>query len=153
MDFILRVNGSGGKHLHMPAGGSLNPASHETVDNKMHFVFQEGKTVFRHAVTGMVDVSKKILNRNSVSKNDIKLLIPHQANIRIIDSVSQKLELTQDQVMINISKYGNTTAATIPLAMYEAHQKKMMSKGDRILLAAFGAGFTWGSLLLNWAMD
>lgn len=152
-DFILHIDGSGGNSLYMPAGGSLLPPSHETVDKKMHYVYQDGKTVYKHAVTGMTDVSVKIMKRNKLTGKDIKLLIPHQANFRIIDAVAKKMKLNQDQVIINIDKYGNTTAATIPLAMSEAYQEKRMSKGDWIVLSAFGAGFTWGSLLLRWAID
>ncbi len=152
-DFILHIDGSGGNSLYMPAGGSLRPPSHETVDKKMHYVYQDGKTVYKHAVTGMTDVSVKIMKRNKLTGKDIKLLIPHQANFRIIDAVAKKMKLNQDQVIINIDKYGNTTAATIPLAMSEAYQEKRMSKGDLIVLSAFGAGYTWGSLLLRWAID
>jgi 3-oxoacyl-[acyl-carrier-protein] synthase III len=152
-DFILRMDGSGHAYLNVPAGGSLLPASHETVEKKMHCVFQDGKTVFKHAVTGMAEVSAKLLEKNNLKSKDIKLLIPHQANIRIIDSVAKRLGLEPEQVIVNLQEYGNTTAGTIPLAMSEAYHKKMMVRGDRILISAFGAGFTWGSLLLVWAMD
>ena len=152
-DFILRMDGSGHCYLNVPAGGSLFPASLDTVGKKMHCVFQDGKTVFKNAVTGMAEVSAKLLERNNLGSKDIKLLIPHQANIRIIDSVAKKLGLEPEQVMVNIQNYGNTTAGTIPLAMSEAYHKKMMVRGDRILISAFGAGFTWGSLLLVWAID
>ena len=152
-DFILRMDGSGHCYLNVPAGGSLFPASYQTVEKKMHCVFQDGKTVFKNAVTGMAEVSAKLLERNNLGSKDIKLLIPHQANIRIIDSVAKKLGLEPEQVMVNIQNYGNTTAGTIPLAMSEAYHKKMMVRGDRILISAFGAGFTWGSLLLVWAID
>ena len=152
-DFILRMDGSGHCYLNVPAGGSLFPASLDTVGKKMHCVFQDGKTVFKNAVTGMAEVSAKLLERNNLGSKDIKLLIPHQANIRIIDSVAKKLGLEPEQVMVNIQNYGNTTAGTIPLAMSEAYHKKMMVRGDRILISAFGAGFTWGSLLIVWAMD
>ncbi len=152
-DFILRMDGSGHSYLNVPAGGSLFPASYETVEKKMHCIFQDGKTVFKNAVTGMAEVSAKLLERNNLRGKDIKLLIPHQANIRIIDSVAKKLGLEPEQIMVNIQNYGNTTAGTIPLAMSEAYHKKMMFRGDRILVSAFGAGFTWGSLLLVWAMD
>lgn len=152
-DFILRLDGSGSPYLNVPAGGSLLPASPETVEKRMHYVFQDGKTVFKHAVIGMADLSAKLLERNRLGSKDIKLLIPHQANIRIIDSVAKKLGLEPEQLIVNIEKYGNTTAGTIPLAMSEAYHKKMMSRGDRILISAFGAGFAWGSLLLVWAID
>ena len=152
-DFINHIDGVGGKYLYMPAGGSVLPPSHETVDKRMHYVKQDGRAVFKNAVIGMYDVSAKVLQRNGLTAKDVKLFIPHQANIRIINSVAEKMGLTQDQVVINIEKYGNTTAATIPLAMSEAYQEKRMNKGDWILLASFGAGFTWGSILLKWAMD
>ena len=152
-DYIFRLDGSGAKYLNMPAGCSLFPASHETVDKKMHYVFQDGKKIFKFAVTEMSDVSIKIMEKNRLTGKDIKLLIPHQANLRIINAVAKKMGLTHDQVMINIEKYGNTTAGTIPIAMSEAYQKKMMSKGDWIVISTFGAGFTSGSLLLKWALD
>jgi len=152
-DFILHLDGSGFKYLCMPAGGSLLPASHETVKEKKHYLYQEGKTVFKYAVNGMSDVATKIMEKNGLTAKDIKLLIPHQANLRIIDAVANKMKLNKEQVIININKYGNTTAGTIPIAMSEAYEKKMMSKGDWVILSTFGAGFTWGSLLLKWAMD
>ena len=152
-DFINHLDGAGGKYLYVPAGGSVLPPSHETVDKRMHYVKQDGRTVFKNAVIGMYDVSAKVLQRNGLTAKDVKLFIPHQANIRIINSVAEKMGLNQDQVVINIEKYGNTTAATIPLAMSEAYREKRMSKGDWILLASFGAGFTWGSILLKWAID
>jgi len=152
-DFLLHLDGSGFRHLWVEGGGSLYPASHETVDKKMHYIYQDGRTVFKNAVTGMTDVSLKILEKNGLTGKDIKFLIPHQANIRIIDAVAQKIGLEPEQVIVNIHKYGNTTAATIPVAMSEAYQEKKMSKGDWILMTAFGAGFTWGSLLLKWGMD
>lgn len=153
IDFDLHMDGKGSEFLFIPGGGSLHPASHETVENKMHFVFQDGKTVFKNAINGMSDISEKIIKRNGLNSNDIKLFIPHQANIRIIDSVSKRLGLKSEQGLVNIEKYGNTTAATIPLAMSEAYQDKIFQKDDWILLSAFGAGFTWGSLLMKWAMD
>jgi 3-oxoacyl-[acyl-carrier-protein] synthase-3 len=152
-DFILHLDGSGYKYLNIEGGGSLWPASHETVDKKMHYVYQDGKAVFKHAVIGMVDVSAEILKKNNYKAKDIKLFIPHQANYRIIDAVAKKMEFSPDQTIINLNKYGNTTSATIPLAMSEAYQKKMMKKGDPVILTAFGAGFAWGSLLLRWAID
>ena len=152
-DYIFRLDGSGTNLLNVQAGGSLFPSSHETVDKKMHYIFQDGKKIFKYAVTEMSDVSIKIMEKNKLTGKDIKLLIPHQANLRIIDAVAKKMGLTRDQVMINIEKYGNTTAGTIPIAMSEAYQKKMMSKGDWIVISTFGAGFTSGSLLLKWALD
>jgi 3-oxoacyl-[acyl-carrier-protein] synthase-3 len=152
-DFMLRLDGSGHPYLNVPGGGSLVPASHETVEKDMHFIRQDGKTVFKHAVTGMTDISLKLLKKNRLTAKDIRLFIPHQANSRIIDAVGKKLGLEPDQVVVNIQHYGNTTAATIPIAMSEAFEKKMMTRGDRILLSAFGAGFAWGSLLLKWAIE
>lgn len=152
-DYELHLDGSGAKYLYMEGGGSLHPATHETVDKKMHYVYQDGRIVFKHAISGMADVSGRLLKKNGVAPEDVKLLIPHQANFRIIDSVAKKLGLRPDQVMINIQKYGNTTAATIPMAMSEAWQEGKLKKGDRVLMSAFGAGFTWGSLLLTWTMD
>ncbi len=152
-DFDLRLDGEGAQYLYIPAGGSLEPASPETVEKRKHYVLQDGKAVFKRAVTGMSEVSKQILDRNGLRPADIKYLIPHQANFRIIDSVAKKLELTSGQVIINIENYGNTTAATIPLAMSEAYEKKMLSKGDWLVLSAFGAGFTWGSVLVRWSMN
>ncbi len=152
-DFIFHIDGSGIKYLNVPAGGSLMPASHETVDKKMHYVYQAGKKIFKYAVTEMSNISIKIMKKNNLKNKDIKLLIPHQANRRIIDAVSKKIGFRDDQVMINIEKYGNTTAGTIPIAMSEAYQKGRMSKGDWIIISTFGAGFTSGTLLLKWAID
>jgi 3-oxoacyl-[acyl-carrier-protein] synthase III len=152
-DFDMHLDGVGVQYLCVAAGGSLRPATHETVEKKMHFVYQDGKTVYKHAVIGMSDVSKRVVERNHLTGKDIDLLIPHQANYRIIDAVAKKLELDPERIVINIEKYGNTTAGTIPIAMSEAYREKRMKKGDWILLSAFGAGFTWGSMLLKWAMD
>lgn len=152
IDFDLHMNGKGSEFLYIAGGGSLHPASHDTVEKKMHYVYQDGKTVFKHAITAMSDVSKKLLDMNNLTSSDIKLFIPHQANLRIIDAVSRKLGLNSEQGFVNIEKYGNTTAATIPLAISEAYQDKIIKKDDWILLSAFGAGFTWGSLLLKWAI-
>jgi 3-oxoacyl-[acyl-carrier-protein] synthase-3 len=151
-DFIIRLDGSGAEHLSMAAGGSLQPACHETVDQKLHCVKQNGKKVFKHAVSGMADVSAEILARNYLTGKDIKCLIPHQANLRIIDATAKRMGLNPEQVVININKYGNTTAATIPLAMSEAYGSNRLIKGDWVVMSAFGAGFTWGSLLFRWAM-
>jgi len=152
-DFILHLDGSGAESLKIEAGGSLYPASRETVDQKLHYIWQDGKTIFKHAVTGMADVSVKIMERNKLTEKDIKFFIPHQANYRIIDAAAKKMRLDTDRFIININKYGNTTAATIPLAMSETYQNKKLKRGDWVLLAAFGAGFTWGSVLLRWAID
>jgi 3-oxoacyl-[acyl-carrier-protein] synthase-3 len=152
LDHVLHLDGGGAEFLKVPAGGSLEPATHDTVDRRLHYVHQEGRTVFKQAVNGMIDVSQTILLRNHLVAADLKLMIPHQANLRIIEAVADKLGLTADQVVVNIADYGNTTAATIPIAMSEAHARQRMQQGDPILITAFGAGFTWGALLLNWAM-
>jgi 3-oxoacyl-[acyl-carrier-protein] synthase-3 len=151
MDSILQVDGSGVKHLHMVAGGSLHPASHETVDKKQHFVFQEGQAVFKVAVSKMADVSVDIMNRNNLTHDDIKYLVPHQANLRIIEATARRMEISREQVMINIEKYGNTTAGTIPLCLWDFEH--LLKKGDNLILTSFGAGFTWGSMYIKWAYD
>ena len=152
-DFIMHVDGTGAESLMIAGGGSLHPTSPETLDEKMHYIWQDGKTVFKHAVVGMADVSAKIVERNNLGDKDIRFFIPHQANYRIIDAAAKKLGLDPERVVININKYGNTTAATIPLAMSETYRANKLQKGDWIVLAAFGAGFTWGSVLLRWAID
>jgi 3-oxoacyl-[acyl-carrier-protein] synthase-3 len=152
IDFILKSDGSGGEHLHMMGGGSLHPATYETVDRKMHYIFQDGPTVFKFAVTNMADVSAEILEKHNLNGHDIKFFIPHQANLRIIDAAAKRMGLNQSQVIVNIKNYGNTTAATIPLALSEAYHENKVNKGDIIVMAAFGAGFTWGSLLLRWVI-
>lgn len=149
IDSINRMDGSGIGCLYMPAGGSLKPPTHETIDNREHFVKQEGKTVFKRAVKDMADVCVEILERNHLKGEDVKLFVPHQANIRIIDGAAERMNLPKEKVALNISHYGNTTAATIPTALYQATQKGMVKKGDLVLLASFGAGFTWGSALLR----
>lgn len=149
MDYIHHVDGLGRHHLHMKAGGSLRPASCETVENDEHFVYQEGQTVFKYAVTGMADVAVEIMERHQLRPNDVAWLVPHQANMRIIDATARRMGLSREKVMINIQKYGNTTAATIPLCLWD--YEKQLKKGDNIILAAFGAGFTWGSIYLKWA--
>ena len=149
-DWILRSDGSGGKFLYMPGGGSLNPASAETVSQKMHYVHQNGRNVFKFAVKGMVEVSQAILARNDLTTQDLKLYIPHQANLRIIKATAAKLDLDEDRVAINIDRYANTTAGTIPICLSEAAASGRIETGDLLLLASFGAGFTWGSLLLRW---
>ncbi len=153
LDFILKSDGSGGKYLYMPGGGSLHPASHETVEKRMHYIRQEGRTVFKFAVTGMAEVTEAILQKNHLTGKDIKYFVPHQANLRIIDATGKRLGLAEEQVLVNIDKYGNTTAATIPLGLSELYHEGKLKKGDLVLMAAFGAGFTWGSLLLRWAID
>ncbi|AXY77825.1 ketoacyl-ACP synthase III [Paraflavitalea soli] len=148
-DSILRSDGSGGNYLHMKAGGSLRPASHETVANNEHYAYQEGQAVFKFAVKGMADVSAELLERNQLTGDDIAWLVPHQANKRIIDATADRMGLSHEKVMLNIQRYGNTTAATIPLCLWE--WEKQLNKGDNIVLAAFGGGFTWGATLVKWA--
>jgi 3-oxoacyl-[acyl-carrier-protein] synthase-3 len=150
-DYINHVDGLGRHHLHMKAGGSLRPASIETVQNGEHFVYQEGQTVFKHAVSGMADVAAQIMERHNLRPEEIAWVVPHQANMRIIDATARRMGLGSDKVMVNIQKYGNTTSATIPLCLYD--YEKQLKKGDNIILVAFGAGFTWGSVYLKWAYD
>jgi 3-oxoacyl-[acyl-carrier-protein] synthase-3 len=147
-DSILRSDGSGGNYLNMKAGGSLRPASHETVDNNEHFAYQEGQAVFKFAVKGMADVSAELLERNKLTGDDIAWLVPHQANKRIIDATADRMGLSHDKVMLNIQHFGNTTAATIPLCLWE--WEKQLKKNDNLVLAAFGGGFTWGATLIKW---
>jgi 3-oxoacyl-[acyl-carrier-protein] synthase-3 len=149
LDSILRSDGSGVNYLHMKAGGSLKPPSMETVAAKEHFIFQDGQPVFKFAVKGMADVSAELLEKNNLTGDDIAWLVPHQANKRIIDATANRMGLSQDKVMLNIQRYGNTTAATIPLCLWE--WKHNINKGDLIVLAAFGGGFTWGATLVKWA--
>jgi len=150
LDSILHIDGSGQKYLTVPAGGSAQPASKETVENRQHFVYQDGKTVFKFAVKNMAKVSKQILDKNGLIGSDIKLFIPHQANKRIIDAAADRCGMREDQVLININKYGNTTAGTIPIGIDEAVEENRLEEGDLLLLAAFGGGFTWGSMLIRW---
>lgn len=151
MDTILRTDGSGFEHLLMKAGGSAYPPTHETVDRHEHFVYQDGRYVFKHAVSNMADVAAEIVERNGLTNDDITWVVPHQANLRIIDATAKRLGVRDDQVMINIQKYGNTSAGTIPLCLWEWESK--LKKGDNLILAAFGAGFTWGSIYLKWGYD
>jgi 3-oxoacyl-[acyl-carrier-protein] synthase-3 len=151
IDHIFGVDGSGAKYLHMKAGGSLRPPSHETIDNKEHFVYQEGQAVFKVAVSKMADVSVEIMKKHDLKSDDIAWFVPHQANMRIIEAVARRMGLEKEKVMINIERYGNTTAATIPLCLWEWESK--LKKGDNIILSAFGGGFTWGSIYLKWAYD
>lgn len=152
IDFIHEIDGSGGCSLYMPGGGSLNPSSHATVDKKMHVVHQEGQAVFKYAVRKMAEVSQTILERNGFKGDDVKLLVPHQANRRIITATAEKLGLEEDRVIINIGEYGNTTAGTIPLALESARKQGRLKKGDLVLMVAVGAGFTTGACLLRWAI-
>jgi 3-oxoacyl-[acyl-carrier-protein] synthase-3 len=151
MDHIFRVDGSGRKYLHMKAGGSARPASHETIDAREHYVYQEGQAVFKFAVSKMADVAAEIMEKNNLRPEDIAWLVPHQANLRIIDATGRRMGLPPEKVMINIMNYGNTTAATIPLCIWEF--EKQLKKGDNLILAAFGGGFTWGSIWLKWSLD
>jgi 3-oxoacyl-[acyl-carrier-protein] synthase-3 len=148
IDSILKADGSGRAYLHMKAGGSLKPASPESVNNMEHYVYQDGKPVFKAAVTGMVSTIKELLERNQLSIDDIDWLVPHQANMRIINSVADMLDFPKEKVMINIHKFGNTTAGTLPLCIWEYENR--LKKGDKIILTAFGGGFTWGSTYLVW---
>jgi 3-oxoacyl-[acyl-carrier-protein] synthase III len=151
LDSILRSDGAGRNFLNMKAGGSLRPASMETVANREHFAYQEGQTVFKFAVKGMADVSAELLERNNLTGEDIAWLVPHQANLRIIDATANRMGLAKEKVMINIQKFGNTTAATIPLCLWE--WENQLKKGDNVVLAAFGGGFTWGATWIKWAYD
>ncbi len=151
MDSLLLSNGSGMPYLHMKAGGSVKPPSLETIAAKEHFIYQEGQAVFKFAVTKMADVSAEIMERNNLKADDVAWLVPHQANLRIIDATARRMGVGKEKVMINIDRYGNTTGATIPLCLWEWEGK--MKKGDNIILAAFGGGFTWGSIWVKWAYD
>ncbi len=150
MDYIFHTDGSGRKFLHLKAGGSLKPASHETVEAREHYIYQEGQSVFKFAVVNMADVAAEIMERNNLKAEDIAWLVPHQANLRIIDATGRRMGLPPEKVMINIQNYGNTTAATIPLCLSD--YESQLKKGDKLILAAFGGGFTWGSIYLKWAI-
>jgi 3-oxoacyl-[acyl-carrier-protein] synthase-3 len=150
-DFILRSDGSGRQYLIQPGGGSVNPPSHQTVDDRLHYVKQEGKQVFKFAVTNMAEVSAEIMEKNNLSSEDVDWLVPHQANLRIIDATAQRMGLSKEKVMINIQKYGNTTAGTLPLCLWDYEDQ--LKKGDTLILSAFGGGFTWGAVYLKWAYD
>jgi 3-oxoacyl-[acyl-carrier-protein] synthase III len=151
IDFLHEIDGSGGCSLYMPGGGSLHPATHETVDKKMHFVHQDGQAVFKYAVRKMVEASETLLKRNGLSAKDVDLFVPHQANRRIIVSSAERMGLRDDQVIINIDEYGNTTAGTIPLGLESARQQGRLKKGNLVLIASVGAGFTVGATLFRWA--
>ena len=151
MDSILRSDGSGCQYLHQKAGGSMRPPTERTVERREHYVYQEGKAVFKFAVTNMADVSAEIMEKNGLSADDVAWLVPHQANKRIIDATAHRMGLDDSKVMVNIEKYGNTTSGTIPLCLWE--WENQLRKGDKIILAAFGGGFTWGSIYLKWAYD
>ena len=149
IDAVLKTDGSGGPFLNIKGGGSLNPATHQTVDAGLHYAYQEGRTVFKFAVTNMADVAVEVMERNNLTAADVSYLVPHQANKRIIDATAERAGLPEEKVMVNIHKYGNTTSATIPLCLWEWEEK--LKKGDNLILAAFGGGFTWGSIYLKWA--
>lgn len=150
-DYLFRTDGSGRHHLYMKAGGSERPSTHETIDAKEHYIYQEGQTVFKFAVSRMADIAAEIMERNDLTSDDISWLVPHQANLRIIDATGRRMGLAPEKVMINIQNYGNTTAATIPLCLYD--YQSQLKKGDNLILAAFGGGFTWGSIWVKWAYD
>lgn len=151
IDSLLHADGSGAQYLHQKAGGSVKPPTHATIDAKEHYVYQEGQTVFKQAVVGMAEVSAKIMEQNKLTSGDIAWLVPHQANKRIIDATANRMGLTLEKVMLNIQKYGNTTAGTIPLCLWD--YEKQLKKGDNIIISTFGAGFTWGSVYLKWAYN
>ena len=151
MDSILRADGAGAEFLHMKAGGSRRPATMETVEAREHFVYQEGATVFKFAVTNMADISAEIMKKNQLSSDDVAWLVPHQANLRIIDATAKRMGVGPEKVMINIEKYGNTTSGTIPLCLWD--YESQLKKGDNLILAAFGGGFTWGAVYLKWAYN
>ncbi|MFT5102492.1 MAG: 3-oxoacyl-[acyl-carrier-protein] synthase-3 [Candidatus Latescibacterota bacterium] len=150
-DEYLRTDGIGRQSLKIDAGGSILPASAETLANKQHYVFQDGKTVFKFAVSNMADVSAKIMERNNLSDDDVQWLVPHQANKRIIDATAKRMNLPAEKVMVNIHKYGNTTSATLPLCLYD--YEKQLKKGDNLVFTSFGGGFTWGAVYVKWAYD
>ncbi|HEY9165586.1 MAG TPA: beta-ketoacyl-ACP synthase III [Candidatus Kryptonia bacterium] len=153
IDYILHCDGSGAPYLNLTGGGSLNPPTHETVDRKMHFLYQDGKAVFKVAVVGMADISYEIMKKNNLTGKDVDWLVPHQANKRIIDATANRMELDSSKVMLNIDRYGNTTAATIPLCLSEYYQSGQLKKGQTLVLSSFGAGYTWGAILVKWSMD
>lgn len=153
LDHVLRMDGAGEPYLYQPAGGSLKPPTVESVMNREHCVYQAGQAVFKSAVKAMADVSVEIMQRNNLSSDDIAWLIPHQANLRIIEATANRMELAMEKVMINIDRYGNTTAGTIPICMSELHEQKKVKKGDYLVLSSFGAGYTWGSVLVRWTID
>ncbi len=150
-DSVLKSDGSGAKHLHMKAGGSMRPSTQATIDAKEHFVYQEGQPVFKQAVKCMADVTANVMEKNGLTSEDIAWLVPHQANKRIIDATAKRAGLSDDKVMLNIEKYGNTTAATLPLCLWDYESK--LKKGDNLLLSSFGGGFTWGCSYVKWAYD
>jgi 3-oxoacyl-[acyl-carrier-protein] synthase-3 len=151
IDHVAQIEGMGGQYLYMPGGGSLHPATHETVDQKMHCIHQDGKNVFKYAVKKMAEMTERILARNNMTGKDVDCFIAHQANLRIITATAERLGMPMEKVIVNIDRYGNTTAGTIPIAMRTAREEGKLKKGDMVLLAAVGAGFTSGATLLRWA--
>lgn len=151
IDEMLHVDGAGRKHLHQKAGGSIKPASHETIDAREHFIYQEGQAVFKAAVKGMADISVEMMEKHNLTSHDIAWLVPHQANMRIISATAKRMNLPPEKVMINIQKFGNTTDGTLPLLLWEWEEK--LKKGDKLIFATFGAGFTWGAIYLKWAYN
>ena len=151
IDRIIGYDGIGGDYLYKRGGGSLNPPSHDMVDRKEQFIYQEGKTVYKYAVSTMAEISVEMMTRNNIAPEKLAFLVPHQANLRIIEAVGKRMNIGMEQVMVNIDRYGNTTAATIPLCFWDYENK--LRKGDNLILTAFGAGFTWGSIFLKWAYD
>jgi 3-oxoacyl-[acyl-carrier-protein] synthase-3 len=152
IDAVLHVDGSGGQYLNMLGGGSLNPPTHATVDQGLHYLYQDGKAVFKVASTSMADVTLEVVERNGFRIQDISLIIPHQANLRIIEAVAKRLGIPREQVLINIDRYGNTTSATIPMGLHEATRSGRVKKGDLVVLTSFGGGYTWGAVLLRWEL-
>jgi len=153
LDHILRMDGEGEAFLHQKAGGSLKPPTIESVTNREHYVYQEGQTVFKSAVKGMADVSYEIMERNNLTADDVAWLVPHQANLRIIDATANRMGLSKEKVMVNIDRFGNTTAGTIPICLSELYETGQVRRGDYLVLSSFGAGYTWGSILLRWSME
>lgn len=152
LDQCLYCNGSGGAFLHMKGGGSLHPPTHETVSKRMHYVYQDGKSIFRSAVIGMADVAAEIMKRNNLKSDDVAWLVPHQANLRIIEATAQRVGIDRSKVMINIDRYGNTTAATIPICLSEWWERGLLKRGHNAVLTAFGGGYTWGGFLIRWSL-
>jgi 3-oxoacyl-[acyl-carrier-protein] synthase-3 len=151
VDALMKVDGSGRKHLHQVAGGSMYPASFDTVAQRQHFIYQEGQPVFKAAVSNMADTAVEMMRRNNILPNDLAWLVPHQANMRIIEATAKRMGIKKEQVMINIERYGNTTSATIPICLWE--WEPQLKRGDNVIIATFGAGFTWGAALIKWAYD
>lgn len=153
IDSVMKTDGNSLETLHMYGGGSVNPASHESVDKRLHYIWQDGKVVFKHAVSNMVESCKEVMNRQNLTGDDIDWVVPHQANLRIIDAVAHHMDVPIEKVMINIEKYGNSSAGTVPLCLWDWERDKKLRKGDKIMLTAFGAGFTWGAVYLKWGYD